>query len=120
MTIKKFEIDKGVYVFEESNLTAQFHAHPVLELVIARQGSFSVSTKGKSLEGIQCCLIMPHEVHAFEGKKCDATFIFIEGSSTNFKEIIWTFGVSNANDGIIEIKEKFKHRIEEVVFETLK
>jgi hypothetical protein len=30
MTIKKFEIDKGVYVFEESNLTAQFHAHPVI------------------------------------------------------------------------------------------
>jgi hypothetical protein len=28
MKIKKFEIDKGVYVFEESNLNAQFYAHP--------------------------------------------------------------------------------------------
>lgn len=110
MIIKHFDIENGLYVFEEKNLTTQYHAHPILELVIARQGCFSVSTKEKKLENIEFCLIKPHQLHAFEGENSAFEFIFIEANPLVVDEIFELFGVQGNTDGIITIKRDFKNR----------
>jgi AraC-like DNA-binding protein len=103
MTIKHFDIHNGLYVFEESNLVSQLHKHPIVELIIAESGGFSLSTKEKTLKKIHFGLVKPNQWHLFDGSDCHFKFVFVECTPFVLNKILALFNVTDTRDGIVAI-----------------
>ena len=66
MQIIDFDIEKGIYSFEFSDLITESHSHPVVELIHAKKGSFTVESAGDSFQNISFAIIdanTKHKVH---------------------------------------------------------
>ncbi len=57
MTILKFDLDQGIYSFELTDIDTKSHSHPVVEIVQAIQGSFSLEINGQKKENLGFAII---------------------------------------------------------------
>lgn len=67
MGIEVFDAVRGVYCSRVSALNASLHSHPALELVVAREGVFSLRCCGHLLQGLKWAVVdrnVPHELRA--------------------------------------------------------
>lgn len=101
MIIKTFDTKNGLYAFQDSNLTTDFHAHPALECVLATSGHFSLMTPEKQWDGLRLALIMPNYIHAFRGEQCTFEFLFIETGYIDVGMLSKTLGSVDGNHGIL-------------------
>lgn len=108
LTIHTFDTRNGIYAFSESGVTTDYHAHPALECIIATEGCFTLSTSGRRLEGIRLGLVIPNQVHAFEGEHCTVDFIFIESGCIDLKGFFAAIGTADDGSGIVAPDERFR------------
>ncbi|MDX1906516.1 MAG: AraC family transcriptional regulator [Bacteroidia bacterium] len=70
MDIREFDPGQGRYRFTVHDIDTAYHAHPAMELVIARIGTFCVETPEMQLDNLSICLIQadqPHRLSQFYG-----------------------------------------------------
>jgi AraC-like DNA-binding protein len=119
MIIKQFDTQIGFYIFEESNLTTQMHAHPILEIVVAQQGYFSLATPKKRLENLELGLIKPNQIHQLDAQNCSFELILLERTPSVLIEILAFLNVEEGSEGIVVIDGKFKNSIYEKIAQTV-
>ena len=112
MTIRQFDVQNGRYAFRESNLVTEFHAHPALELIVATEGSFSLSAPGIQLTDIRAALISPNRLHAFHGEHCTCDFFFFEPGQAVLDRILAHTGQSLSLDGIIALEDRHRQTLQ--------
>ena len=69
---------EGISVFNESNLVTELHAHPALEIILAKKGNFSLHTQKESLINIKYGLIKPNAWHRLQATHCECEIIMVE------------------------------------------
>lgn len=111
MTINQFNTTEGLSIFEERNLKTQFHAHPATELIIAKQGQFTIETKDKRLENLQIGLIQSNVLHAFDGENATCTIIMLEAEFIDSDKVLVSLGELTNRDGIIALDTRFIEKI---------
>ena len=117
MIINQFDATKGISIFEEEQLKTQFHAHPATEIVIAKTGTFSLTTKEKQLVDIQIGLIQPNVLHAFNGEDAVCEIIMLEREFIDNDKLLASLGEAMHKDGIIELNKELIPEIHSVLLE---
>lgn len=87
MTIVQFDPFTGNYRFNEQNLVTDYHAHPAMEIIVAKQGVFTLETPDETLVDCTFACIRPNQLHAFKGENCNCDFLFVEPGIALFIEI---------------------------------
>lgn len=108
MTISQFDTEKGLYAFTENNLVTQMHSHPALEILMAKEGSFSLSTPHQNLEHLRMAVVQPNQRHAFNGPACSCDFIFTEPGMDFWSQLSKKVGPGYLHDGIILLPDDQK------------
>jgi AraC-like DNA-binding protein len=131
MTIVQFDPLTGNYKFNERNLVTDYHSHPALEIIVAKQGVFTLETPEETLVDIHFACIRPNQLHAFKGENSNCDFLFVEPGIALFAELSkhisgskGAFSVSDNSirltildqlDRCIEFPDRFDNRISESI-----
>lgn len=131
MTIVQFDPFTGNYRFNDQNLVTEYHAHPALEIIVAKQGVFTLETPEEILVDCTFACIRPNQLHAFKGENSNCDFLFVESGIALFTEISkhingqkGAFSISNRSsqqsildqlDRYLEFPETFDQRIAESI-----
>ncbi len=99
MTVHQFN-QEGVSVFTESNLVTALHAHPALEVIIAKAGDFTLKTVGQSLENIQFGFIEPNCQHLLQAENSTIEIIMIEPGFGVLQQLLQFTDQSDCTGGI--------------------
>ncbi|MFK8005341.1 MAG: helix-turn-helix domain-containing protein [Saprospiraceae bacterium] len=109
MIINQFNLTEGISIFNESNLVADFHAHPSLEIILAQQGTFTLSTKNKILKNIKFGIVKANIHHALHAENCECDIIMMEMEFLNVEKLLVSLGQKNNNNSeIFSIDKSFK------------
>lgn len=98
MTIKKFDTDKGLYVFYLDHFETEFHSHPAIEIIIAEKGTFTVWTEHDEYTSLKFAVIEANQKHKLSSTDCELKVIMIEHSKLFFKDNLTLNNIS-LNDG---------------------
>jgi len=88
LKINLFDTEKGSYSFEESNLVTVLHSHPILELVKAKNGSFSLQTDQATHDQLKAAIILPNQPHALLADHCTVDIIIMEPLTFTIEEML--------------------------------
>lgn len=100
MIISRFDIQSGVYKFEEKDLVTRFHSHPVLEVVVAKKGTFHLYTPDQALTHLQMGLVLPNQIHRLDAIGATCEIICIECCPSVIKQISVQFALTQPVLGI--------------------
>lgn len=103
MTVNQFNKTQGISIFEERQLKTQLHAHPTTEIIIAKQGTFTLSTKDEQLDKLQIGLIQPNILHAFNGAEAVCEIIMLESEFIDSDKLLSRLGITNQKQGVIAL-----------------
>lgn len=78
MTIQQFDIEGGIYRFSEQNLVVQRHAHPALEILLAREGAFTLTLGNEIFHHLSWGMVKANQPHALDAGTCSLDIIMIE------------------------------------------
>lgn len=81
MKILAFNSREGVYSFELNNFQTDFHAHPVMEVVIATEGTFSLIAANKLSENLRFAVIAANLKHLLIAPNCTVRLLMLEHKS---------------------------------------
>jgi len=109
---------EGVSVFNESNLVTELHAHPTLEIIIAKKGNFTLSTQEESLKNIQFGLIKPNVWHRLQAENCECELIMVEPGFGVLHQILAILNTPQNEQNIFEIDHNFHSDINRVAIEN--
>ncbi len=109
---------EGISVFNESNLVTELHAHPALEIIIAKQGNFTLHTSKESLINIQYGLIKPNILHRLQAENCECEIIMVEPGFGVLKQILEILNTPQDKKNIIEIEPILQSNIHRAAIEN--
>jgi AraC-like DNA-binding protein len=92
MTIQQFNTELGMYSFTEKGLETSMHAHPALELLVAREGRFSIKLLEAELKDLHIGIVEPNQTHAICASECTLDIILIEPGHLTLASIQEAFG----------------------------
>ncbi len=87
MNVLDFDIKKGIYKFEIDDLNSDNHSHPVVEIIMASNGFFSLESGNQKEENVIFAIIDSNTKHKVISKNCTATLLMIE----SYNELLSTF-----------------------------
>lgn len=99
MKINDFDIKKGIYSFEFDELNTESHSHPVVEIINAISGTFSLQTNGEIIENLVFAIIDSNTKHKVISNNCSVRILMIESHNAQLskffdnKEILFQNGV---------------------------
>lgn len=84
MKIIEFDIVKGIFNFELTELNTEFHAHPVLEVIIANQGTFTLNTPEQEFKQLTFAIIDSNITHKLKAEDSILQLLMIESHNSFF------------------------------------
>ena len=63
MNVIKFDIEKGVYLTEITDIKSDIHNHPAMEIIIAKRGQFTISTENGVFKNLRFAIIDSNKDH---------------------------------------------------------
>lgn len=78
MTVEEFNINKGLYIFEFTDFETEFHSHPVIEIIIAKTGDFTLWTDTETHQNLQFAIIPANQRHKLSSTNCQLKIVMIE------------------------------------------
>lgn len=78
MTVEEFNINKGLYIFEFDDLETEFHSHPTVEIIIAREGDFTLWTDTETHSQLKFAIISANQKHKLSATNCKLKILMIE------------------------------------------
>lgn len=93
MTILNFDIEKGIYSFELDNLTTESHSHPVVEIINASNGTFSIEVNGQIYTNLVCAVIDSNAKHKIISQKCTVRILMVESYNCRLYDFLKSKGI---------------------------
>lgn len=106
MEVKLFDIKTGIYHFVEADLITDFHSHPAIEIVIAKNGYFSVVSTGVVYQQVNVAVIKSNKIHALKANNCVCEIILIEFLLATDEEVLSKLGIKDTGEDVICIDEE--------------
>ncbi|MGD1890491.1 MAG: helix-turn-helix domain-containing protein [Cyclobacteriaceae bacterium] len=78
MTVREFNTHQGLYSFEIANFNTALHSHPAIELIVAIEGRFSISTPNISYDNVNFAVIDANIPHKILASGCQLKLLMIE------------------------------------------
>ncbi|WP_435623909.1 helix-turn-helix domain-containing protein [Flagellimonas sp.] len=78
MKIFDFDIEKGIYHFEFNDLNTENHSHPVVEIINAKHGTFSLEVNGHSEKNLVFAIIDSNIEHKVVSKNGQLRILMVE------------------------------------------
>lgn len=78
MKVLNFDITKGIYHFEISDLNTEFHSHPVIEIVRAIEGEFCLETESDIYKNLTFSIIDPNLKHRISSDNVVVEVLMVE------------------------------------------
>ncbi|WP_299440855.1 hypothetical protein [uncultured Aquimarina sp.] len=78
MKVFDFNIKKGIYSFEIDHLNSDNHIHPVIEIISASIGSFSIETNNQKEDNLVFVIIDSNKKHKITAENCTVELLMIE------------------------------------------
>lgn len=117
MTIKEFNPTAGRYAFSTCDLTADFHAHPVLEIVTATNGKFTICGKNGIKTETNGVCIKANATHALHVENV-CTEIFMSENSREIWTQLAAFLPANAEENFLFFDEKEAVEVQNILTTT--
>ncbi len=111
MNIIQFDAQRGLYRFQGTEVIAEPHAHPILEFAVARKGRFNLFGSEQNLEQQHFAMILPQQIHRFEGNEADIEFILVETSTYSLQCILKTLEVEKEGSGLISLASDLEPKV---------
>jgi len=99
MKINDFDIKKGIYSFEFNELNTESHSHPVVEIINAISGTFSLQTNGGINENLVFAIIDSNTKHKVISNNCSVRILMVESHNAqlskffHIEEILFQNGI---------------------------
>ncbi len=97
MKVLDFNIKKGTYKFEIADLNSDNHSHPVVEIIIALNGSFSLKTSNQKKENVVFAIIDSNIKHEIVSLNCTAKLLMIESHNKLLSAFLNQLGIQLVN-----------------------
>ena len=97
MKIHDFDIKKGIYSFEFNELYTESHSHPVVEIIKATKGTFSLQSNGQINENLVFAIIDSNIEHKIVSKNCSFRMLMVESHNSQLSEFLRNEGITFQN-----------------------
>lgn len=115
MTIHNFDIHKGIYSFEFSELDTEIHAHPVVEIIIATKDSFTLKVDQHVSENVVFAIIDANCKHQLFSKNCEVSILMIESNNLQLTEFLEQSGIKMSKGYFSKkVVKESKHIFQEI------
>lgn len=94
MKIFEFDILKGIYRFEFTDLNTESHSHPVVEFMVATQGTFRLTTADQTSDHLTFAIIDKNVEHQVMAPDCIAHIVMVESYNDALGELLTEKGLS--------------------------
>jgi len=102
MRIHDFDIKKGVYCFEFNELNTESHSHPVVEIISAINGTFSLQSKGHIIENMEFAIIDSNIEHKVFSQNCSVRILMLESNNRYLSNQFDKKGITFQNGIFVE------------------
>lgn len=99
MKVITFDIKRGIYNFILDELETEFHAHPAVEIIIAKKGLFSIETPDEMIPDLDFVIIDSNLKHRVFSKNCHVQLLMFESYNSLFFDFLKQKGIE-LEDGI--------------------
>jgi AraC-like DNA-binding protein len=82
MVVKEFNTRKGLYLFELQNIETELHSHPVVEIIWASEGVFTLSTPFESFTQLRFAVISANQIHKITASNAQLSILMVENHAT--------------------------------------
>lgn len=110
MKIFDFDIKKGIYSFEFNELNTENHSHPVVEIISATNGTFSLQTNGQINKNLVFAIIASNTEHKIISNNCSFKILMVESHNSQLSEFLVNKGIAFQNG--VFVKTKFPKKNE--------
>ncbi len=110
MKIYDFDTKKGIYHFQFDDLTTENHAHPVIEIIYATSGTFSLRSNEQMHQNITFAIIDSNIEHKVESKDCVVEVLMIESYNLQLSTFLTDKKVILQNGIFIQSNFEEKHQ----------
>ena len=97
MKVITFDIHYGIYHFETEYLDAELHAHPVIEVLMAEQGTFALKTPLVDASQLHFAIIDAQTLHQITATNCEVKLLMLESYNSLFKDFLAQLGITFKN-----------------------
>lgn len=104
MTVKEFNLDKGLYVFEFETLETEFHSHPTIEIIIAINNNFTLYTEKETHTNLKFAIIAANQKHKLSSTGCKLKIVMIEHHNKFITENLKLAGIDLNNGYFLKPK----------------
>ncbi len=116
MKIYDFDIQKGIYSFEFNDLNTESHSHPVTEIIIAIEGTFTVGIHNQKSENLVFAIIDSNIKHQVFSQSCVVKILMVESNNQELLEFLKKLGIKLSHGYFL--KEEFIQK--ENLFQDIK
>lgn len=78
MKVVTFDPPTGIYHFELTEIETYLHQHPVVEVVLAKTGSFTLRTATQQLDDLSLAVILPNVAHQLLAAEVELELLILE------------------------------------------
>lgn len=111
MKIHDFDIKKGIYSFEFNELNTESHSHPVVEIISATDGTFSLQSNGKINENLEFAIIDSNTEHKVSSINCSIRVLMIESHNLKLTDFFASNGIKFQNGVFAKTKLEKKNEL---------
>lgn len=104
MKVLDFNIKRGIFHFEMNPFNATKHAHPLVEILYAINGTFSLETDLERRDNVTLAVIDANVNHLVISEECQTELLMVESHSTELEVFLSEKGITFSN-GVYITKE---------------
>ena len=97
MKIYDFDIKKGIYSFGLNELKTESHSHPVVEVISATNGTFSLQSNGRTNENLVFAIIKSNTEHKVVSKDSSIRMLMVESHNFQLYDFLGKEGIEFQN-----------------------
>lgn len=111
MKVEDFNTDKGLYVFKLDDLETEFHSHPAIEIIIAKQGTFTLWTEYAEHQSLKFAVLEANKKHKLSSTECELKVIMIEHHKRFVKDSLEMNGINIDKGFYFQTKQENEENI---------
>ncbi len=120
MTVIDFNTDKGLYIFNFDNFETEFHSHPAIEILIAKQGMFTVWTENFEYPNLKFAIIEDNQRHKLSSADCELEVIMIEHHKLFVKDSLARNAIQIENGFYFQTSQENERTIIDIIIQSIK
>lgn len=97
MRIYNFDIKKGIYSFEFNDLNTENHSHPIVEIINATNGTFSLQSNESTNENLVFAIIDSNTKHKVVSRNCSVRMLMVESHNFQLYDFLGNEGIEFQN-----------------------